>query len=107
LIASWKTSHKEHYRHSKSDANIFSLCPFLDYAYRPITDGVELFRAIRRHIVELVNHLPGAWDKSFTTTWSNLPEGKTFKVGDVIDFQNAHLERHVKQIRKTREKHGV
>jgi hypothetical protein len=28
LIASWKTSHKGHYRHSKGDTNIFSLCPF-------------------------------------------------------------------------------
>jgi hypothetical protein len=31
LIASWKTSHKEHYRHSKSDANIFYLCPFVAF----------------------------------------------------------------------------
>jgi hypothetical protein len=79
----------------------------LDYAHRPITDGVELFRAARRHIVELVNHLLGAWDQSFTTTWSDSPEGKTFKVGDVIGFQNLHLGRHIKQIRETRKKHGV
>lgn len=79
----------------------------LDYAHRPITDSVELFRAIRRHIVELVNHLPGAWDQFFTTIWSNIPDGTTFKVGDVIRFQNAHLERHIKQIRKTRQKQGI
>jgi hypothetical protein len=79
----------------------------LDYAHRPITDGVELFRATRHHLVELVNHLPGAWDQSFTTIWGNIPEGKTFKVGDVISFQNFHLDRHIKQIRKTRQKHGV
>ncbi len=79
----------------------------LDYAHRPIADGVELFQVIRRHILEMVNHLPGAWDQSFTTLWSNNPEGQTFKVGDVIGFQNAHLERHIKQIQKTREKHGI
>jgi hypothetical protein len=79
----------------------------LDYARRPITDSVELFGATRRHIVELVNYLPHAWERSFTITRSDIPDGKTFKVGNVIGFQNAHLERHIKQIQKTREKHGV
>lgn len=79
----------------------------LDYAHRPITDAVELLRAIRHHIVELVSHLPGAWEQSFTTTFSDSPEGKTFKVGEVIGFQDTHLEGHIKQIRKTREKHGI
>jgi hypothetical protein len=79
----------------------------LDYTHRPITDGVELFRAIRRHIVELVNYLPGARERSAAVSWSGIADGKTFKVGDVIGFQNDHLEHHVKQIRETREKHGV
>lgn len=79
----------------------------LDYAHRPITEAVELFRAIRRHILELVNYLPDAWEKSFIVTWSGAADGKTFKVGDVIGIQNAHLEGHIKQIRQTREKHGV
>ncbi|UCH95075.1 MAG: DinB family protein [Candidatus Aminicenantes bacterium] len=79
----------------------------LDYARRPITDAVDLFKATRRHIVELITHLADAWNQSFTITRSDLPEGKTFKVGDVISFQNLHLRRHIKQIRETREKHGI
>jgi len=79
----------------------------LDYAHRPITVSLELFRATRRHIVELVNYLPAARERSFTITRSDIPKGKTFEVGGVIGFQNLHLARHIKQIRETREKHGV
>lgn len=79
----------------------------LDYAHRPIIDGVNLFRATRRHILELVNYLPNAWNQSFTITRGDIPDGKTFTVGDVISFQNLHLNRHIKQIRDTREKHGI
>jgi hypothetical protein len=81
--------------------------PLLDYARRPIKDGVELFRAIRRHIVELVKCLPDAWGRFAAVSWSGIVDGKTFKVGDVIGFQCSHLEHHIKQIRETRDKHGV
>lgn len=79
----------------------------LDYAHRSIEDGLELFRATRRHVTALVKYLPDAWDQSFTVTRSDIPEGKTFKVGEVIDFQNLHLVLHIKQIRDTRKKHGI
>ena len=79
----------------------------LDYTHRPLGDAVELFRATRRHIVELVTWLPGAWEQSFATLWSDGVERKTFTAGEVIRFQNMHLERHLKQIRKTREVHGI
>jgi hypothetical protein len=79
----------------------------LDYAHRPIGDALELFRATRRHIVELVTHLPEAGEKSFTITRGNDREGKPFDVGGVIRFQKTHLDRHIKQIRKTREAHGI
>jgi hypothetical protein len=79
----------------------------LDYAHRAITDAVELFRATRRHVVELVKYLPGAWGRSFTIIRSDIPEGKTFTVGQVIAFQILHLNMHIKQIQETREKHGI
>lgn len=80
----------------------------MDYAHRPITDAVELFNATRRHVVELVKYLPDAWNRTFTVTMSALPpEGKTFAVGDVIRFQNLHFSRHIKQIRETRQEHGI
>lgn len=79
----------------------------LDYAHRPIKDAVELFKAIRRHLIELVNNLPGAWERSLSTIWGNAPDGITCSIGDIIGFQSDHLERHIEQIRDTREKHGV
>lgn len=80
----------------------------LDYAHRPIIEAVELFNATRRHIVELVKNLPAAWDQIFTIARSDLPpEGKAFKVGDVIRFQNLHLNIHIKQIRETRQEHDI
>lgn len=80
----------------------------LDYAHRPITEAVELFNVTRRHVVELVNHLPGAWNRTFTVTWSDQPmEGKIFTVDDVIRFQNLHFLRHIKQIRETRQEHRI
>jgi hypothetical protein len=79
----------------------------LDYAHRPIAEALELFRAIRRHIVEMVKFLPGAWNTPFTAIFSNKPEGFPFTVADVIGFQNLHLLRHIQQIRESRKKHGI
>lgn len=79
----------------------------LDYAHKPIGDAIELFSVTRRHIVELVNHLPGAWERSFTVIWRDMPDAVAYKVGDAIGFQDIHLEGHIKQIRETREKHGI
>jgi hypothetical protein len=79
----------------------------LDYRHRPIEDGIALFGATRRHVIELLKHIPDAWNQSFTITRDDIPKGKTFNIGDVISFQNIHLERHIKQIRDTREKHGL
>ena len=80
----------------------------LDYAHRPITVSVELFRALRRYILELVKYLPDAWDQTFTIIRQDLPqEGKLFSVGAVISFQNFHFRRHIKQIQETRQAHGI
>jgi uncharacterized damage-inducible protein DinB len=80
----------------------------LDYTNRPVADAVELFKAARRHIAVLVNYLPDdAWERHIIFVRDDLPEGKEFKVGEMLRFQTMHLDRHIKQIRKTREKHGV
>jgi len=80
----------------------------LDYAARPIHDAVELFRAVRRHIAVMVKHLPDARERSVLLARNNDKlQDKTFKVEEIINWQNRHLEIHIKQIRETRELHGI
>lgn len=79
----------------------------LDYASRPIVDAVELFKISRRHVVEIVNHLPGAWELFIFFTRDDMAEVKKFTVGDIISWQIRHLNIHLDQIRETREKHGI
>ncbi len=78
----------------------------LDYARRPITNGVELFKVIRRCVVEMVKHLPDAWERYIIFTHVDLVKEKKFTVGEVIEWQVRHLLLHIEQIRETRKVHG-
>jgi len=80
----------------------------LDYANRPIHDAVELFKAERRHIANMVKHLPNARERSVLLTQTNEKyEEKIFTVDEMLNWQIQHLEIHIKQILKTREVHGI
>jgi len=79
----------------------------LDYAHRPIAETIDLFKAMRHHVVEFMNNLPNTWETNFTTIWSNQPNGLALNVGGLIAFLCTHLEGHINQIRETREKHNI
>jgi hypothetical protein len=80
----------------------------LDYAIRPIDTGVELFKAVRRHLYELITHLPDSLEKNVRITHEdNRMEEKTFSVSKMIHWQNLHLDIHLKQIKETREVQGI
>ena len=80
----------------------------LDYENRPFADAVELFKAARRHITALVNHMPDdAWERHIIFITDNIPEGEPFTVGKMLFWQSVHLDIHIKQIQETREKHQV
>jgi uncharacterized damage-inducible protein DinB len=78
----------------------------LDYANRPITDAVELFKAIRSHVVQMINHLPNAWERYIIFTHGDLVKEKKITVGELIEWQVRHLLLHIEQIRDTRKVHG-
>ena len=78
----------------------------LDYARRPVEDAVKLFKAVRRHVVEMLKNLPGAWERFVIFKHPPLIEEKKFTVNEIIGWQILHLSMHIKQIRETREKHG-
>jgi len=78
----------------------------LDYANRPIHEAVELFKAVRRYIADMVKHLPNSLERSVIINFDRIRE-KTFTVDEMLNWQIQHLEIHLDQIRETRELHGI
>jgi uncharacterized damage-inducible protein DinB len=76
------------------------------YATREIEPSLALFRANRRHVVQLVQEIPDAWERSLTIKW---PHGdlQQVTVGWVIEMQFRHVAGHVEDIQKIRKMHGL
>jgi uncharacterized damage-inducible protein DinB len=78
----------------------------LHYATRPVDEALALYRAIRRQVLELLEHVPGAWKKHILFHRGNPDEARRMTVGDIVTWQARHVMIHVEQIRETREVHG-
>jgi hypothetical protein len=76
------------------------------YATRPIDSAVELYRAIRHQILELLEWVPGAWEKYILFHWANPDQTNKWTVGDIVSWQSRHVMIHVEQILETRQVHG-
>lgn len=74
----------------------------LDSAHRPVATSVALFTAIRAHVTALVQHLPGALDRSLDVSAS----GQT-TVRQMLTMLGGHAMGHTAQILETRRVHGV
>lgn len=76
------------------------------YRKRAIEPSLALFRASRCHIVQLLEHIPGAWGNSLRL---RLPNGEEQEVsiGWVMDMQSRHVDEHIGDIRRIREVHGI
>lgn len=79
----------------------------LDYATRPVGEAVELLRATRLNIAELLEHLPDVWEKNITLTHRDLEEERRYTVEEMIEWQVRHALLHVDQILETRQAHGI
>jgi len=77
-----------------------------DYAGRPVESSLERFRANRRHIVDLLQRIPDAWERSIRIQWPRGQEEQV-TVWDVIDMQAGHTMGHIDDIRAIRRAHGV
>lgn len=75
----------------------------LDYAGRAIAPALPLFRAVRAHLLQLIRHLPGAWDRALTLTH---PPGRQVTVGDYISAMARHALEHGAEITAIRRLHG-
>ena len=66
------------------------------YTQRSIEVSLALFKAIRNHVVQLLENVPDVWDRSVGFRNANN-EIETVPVGFVIEMQADHVEHHVKQ----------
>jgi len=73
---------------------------------RPIKSSLELYRANRRQMAEIIEQTPDAWDRSIRI---NHPEaGETpVSVGFVLEMQTGHLAGHIDEIRAIRQVHHL
>jgi hypothetical protein len=77
-----------------------------DYAGRAIEPSLALFRANRRHMVQLVQQIPDAWDRCARIVWPDGQE-KPISVGYVIEMQGGHAMSHIDDIRTIRQSHNL
>ena len=76
------------------------------YADRALPPSLDLFRASRAHIVQLLRHVPGACERRATFRWPSGEE-TVLSVGDLVAMQTDHVIHHVADIRAIREVHGA
>ena len=72
------------------------------YRERAIEPSLALYHANRCHIVQLLEHTPGVWEKSLRIRWPDRGEQAT-SVRWVVEMQIRHLEAHMDEIRRIRE----
>jgi hypothetical protein len=77
-----------------------------NYAGRAIEPSLALFRANRRHVVQLLQTIPAAWDRYTLIT---LPGGeeKPATISYVVEMQTRHVTHHVADIRQIRRAHNL
>jgi hypothetical protein len=78
----------------------------LHYTTRPINGAIELFKAIRHQMLELLEYVPGAWSMYVLFHRANPDEANKWTVGDIVTWQSRHVMIHVEQILETRQVHG-
>ncbi len=76
------------------------------YTSREIEPSLALFRSNRGHIVQFLEHMPQAWERSLFIRWSNEEEQEV-SVAWVVEMQTQHVTGHLDDIRKARQAHGV
>lgn len=75
------------------------------YAQRPVEVSLALLKAIRDHVMQLLEHVPDGWNRTVEFREPN-GETETVPVGFVIEMQADHVAHHVKQIETILNKSG-
>lgn len=67
------------------------------YADRDVQPSLELFRANRRHIAQLLEVVPEAWDRAITISVRGR-DGERAPVAEIVEMQARHALAHIKEI---------
>ncbi len=76
------------------------------YAEREVAHSLELFRANRQHTLELLEQVPGLWDRCLLIPKRDGGQERV-SVGEVVEMQAGHVLGHVEDIQKIREAYGA
>jgi len=77
-----------------------------DYAGRALEPSLALFRANRRHILQLLSQIPDAWERHISIKWPDRQVAQ-ITIGNIVEMQADHVALHVNDIRMIRQSHGV
>lgn len=72
----------------------------LDYQNRPIHAEVQLFRAMRQHIIGLCEHLPNALERTV------ISKNREESVAQLLKMMAGHANHHIRAVKQIRELHG-
>lgn len=79
----------------------------LAYRERAIEPSLALIKAMRRHLVQLFQHVPDYRDRYVLLKFASWEgEGDKATVGGLLEGMNWHLAEHCAEIRETRRIHG-
>lgn len=67
------------------------------YADRAVQPSLDLFRANRQHIAQLLETAPEAWDFAITIRWAGH-EDEPASVAEMVGSQARHAFEHIKEI---------
>ena len=76
------------------------------YSRRGLDSSLALYRANRAHILDLIEHIPGALEKSVRFDRPGKEELR-ITVFDVVELHVQHLAEHIENIKSIRQAHGV
>ncbi len=72
------------------------------YAERDVAHSLALFRANRQHTLELLEQVPGLWERCLLIPKRDGGQERV-SVGEVVEMQAGHVMGHVEDIQKIRE----
>lgn len=67
------------------------------YADRDVQPSLELFKANRRHIAQLLAVVPAAWDRAITISWRGHAD-EHVSVAEIVEMQARHAVAHITEI---------
>jgi hypothetical protein len=67
------------------------------YADRDVQPSLELFKANRLHIAQLLEAIPEAWDRAITISWRGHDDERA-PAAEIVAMQARHALAHIKEI---------